>query len=104
MNVTDLISRLPKTDLHLHLIGSASVDTVLELAKRHPDRGVPTDRQALSDFYAFRDFSHFIEVYSVVDALVTTADDVKPWSSARPGTRRRALCGGRRSRSPPTPT
>ncbi len=57
MNVTDLISRLPKTDLHLHLMVSASVDTVLELAKRHPDRGVPTDRQTLSDFYAFRSAS-----------------------------------------------
>ncbi|MBC6449516.1 adenosine deaminase [Actinokineospora xionganensis] len=74
--MTDVIASLPKTDLHLHLIGSASVDTVLELAKRHPDRGVPTDREALADFYAFRDFPHFIEVYTAVDALVTTADDI----------------------------
>ena len=42
------IAGLPKAELHVHLVGSASVPTVLELARRHPDAGVPTDEAALA--------------------------------------------------------
>lgn len=71
------IAGLPKVEIHVHLLGSASVPTVLELARRHPDRGVPTDEGALRDFYQFTDFAHFVEVYLAVNALVRTADDVE---------------------------
>lgn len=70
------ISALPKVELHVHLVGSASVPTVLELARRHPDRGVPTDEQPLRDFYEFTDFTHFIKVYAMVNSLVRSGDDV----------------------------
>ena len=76
MSLSSLITALPKADLPLHLVGSASVDTVLELARRHPGAGVPTESAALERFYEFRDFAHFIEVYYAVDALVTTPEDV----------------------------
>jgi len=71
-----LVAGLPKAELHVHLVGSASVPTVLELARRHPDGGVPTDEAALAEFYRFTDFAHFIEVYIAVSALVRTAPDV----------------------------
>ncbi|MGH3496448.1 MAG: adenosine deaminase [Nocardioidaceae bacterium] len=70
------VAGLPKVELHVHLVGSASVPTVLELARRHPDGGVPTDESALRSFYEFRDFAHFIEIYIAVNSLVRTADDV----------------------------
>jgi aminodeoxyfutalosine deaminase len=73
----DWLGGLPKVELHVHLVGSASVPTVLELARRHPDSGVPTEEAALREFYAFSDFAHFIEVYIAVDALVRTAADVE---------------------------
>lgn len=72
----DFIAALPKVELHVHLVGSASMDTVLELAQRHPDRGVPTDAEALREFYEFTDFAHFIQVYIRVNSLVTTGVDV----------------------------
>ena len=72
----DFVSALPKTELHVHLVGSASADTVLELARRHPDHGVPTERHALVEFYEFTDFAHFIEVYVKVTRLVTSGADV----------------------------
>jgi len=67
---------LPKVELHLHLLGSASAPTVLELAGRHPHLGVPHDADQLTAFYAFRDFAHFIEVYGAVNALVRRPEDV----------------------------
>ncbi len=74
--VAAFVAALPKVELHLHLVGSASLDTVLALARRHPDGGVPTDREELRRFYAFTDFPHFLNVYRRVNQLVTTAADV----------------------------
>nr|WP_042181068.1 adenosine deaminase [Kibdelosporangium sp. MJ126-NF4]CEL14786.1 Adenosine deaminase [Kibdelosporangium sp. MJ126-NF4]CTQ96585.1 Adenosine deaminase (EC 3.5.4.4) [Kibdelosporangium sp. MJ126-NF4] len=72
----DFVAALPKAELHVHLVGSASIPTVLELARRHPDGGVPTEEQALKDFYEFRDFAHFIDNYIKVNALVRSGADV----------------------------
>ncbi|HKE20377.1 MAG TPA: hypothetical protein VKB80_36130, partial [Kofleriaceae bacterium] len=74
--IRELIAALPKVELHVHLVGSASIDTVLGLARRHPERGVPTDDAALRSFYEFTDFAHFIDVYLAVNSLVTSGRDV----------------------------
>lgn len=74
---TEFLAGIPKAELHVHLVGSAPLATVLELARRHPDRGVPTDEQALRSFYEFRDFAHFIDVYIAVNSLVRAAADVE---------------------------
>ena len=70
------ISALPKVELHVHLIGSTPAETVLALARRHPDRGVPTSAEGLREFYTFRDFPHFIDVYSAVSGLLTEPEDI----------------------------
>lgn len=70
------IHALPKVELHVHLVGSASVDTVLGLAKRHPEAGVPTDRDELARFYTFRDFDHFLKVYWAVQSMIRDRHDV----------------------------
>ena len=72
----DYIDALPKVELHVHLVGSASLPTVLELARRHPGHLVPTDEEALRKFYEFRDFPHFAEVYFAVNGLVRQPEDV----------------------------
>jgi aminodeoxyfutalosine deaminase len=72
----DFIAALPKVELHVHLVGSASVATVLGLARRHPERGVPTDEDSLRRFYEFTDFAQFIDVYVAVNALVTAGEDI----------------------------
>jgi aminodeoxyfutalosine deaminase len=70
------VAALPKVELHVHLVGSASVETVLALARRHPDRGVPTTAEELRAFYAFNDFPHFIDVYMAVSTLVSEPEDL----------------------------
>ena len=78
--VTDLssfIAGLPKAELHVHHVGSASPRIVAELAARHEGRTpVPADPAALADYFAFRDFAHFIEVYLSVVDLIRDAEDV----------------------------
>ena len=53
VDIAQFVAALPKTELHLHLVGSAAPETVLTLARRHPDGGVPTEPEALRQFYAF---------------------------------------------------
>jgi aminodeoxyfutalosine deaminase len=68
---------LPKAELHVHHVGSASLRTVAELAERHAgSTSVPTDPDALADFFTFTDFGHFIEVYLSVVDLLRTPDDL----------------------------
>ncbi|MDX3097378.1 adenosine deaminase [Streptomyces sp. ME01-24h] len=71
------IAGLPKAELHVHHVGSASPRIVAELASRHPDSKVPTDPAALAEYFSFRDFAHFIEVYLSVVDLVRDAEDVR---------------------------
>jgi adenosine deaminase len=74
-SIDAFIGRLPKVELHLHLVGSASVPTVLELAERHPDSTVPRSATELAAFYEFRDFPHFSQVYGAVSSLVREPAD-----------------------------
>ncbi|WP_320068006.1 adenosine deaminase [Micromonospora sp. RTGN7] len=78
--MTDLstfIAGLPKVELHVHHVGSASPRIVAELAARHTGRSpVPADPDALADYFAFRDFAHFIEVYLSVVDLIRDPEDV----------------------------
>jgi len=70
------IAGLPKAELHVHHVGSASPRIVSELARRHPGT-VPVDPEELAHFFEFRDFAHFIEVYLAVVDLVRTPEDVR---------------------------
>ncbi|MEU9402615.1 adenosine deaminase [Streptomyces sp. NPDC048242] len=71
------IAGLPKAELHVHHVGSASPRIVSELAARHPDSKVPTDPEALAEYFTFTDFAHFIQVYLSVVDLVRTPEDVR---------------------------
>lgn len=71
------IAGLPKAELHVHHVGSASPRIVAELAARHPSSAVPADEDALAEFFTFSDFAHFIEVYLSVVDLVRDAEDVR---------------------------
>lgn len=75
-SLADFIAGLPKAEIHVHHVGSASPRIVSELAARHPGT-VPSDLDALREFYRFRDFAHFVEVYLAVVDLVRTPEDVR---------------------------
>jgi aminodeoxyfutalosine deaminase len=75
-DLSSFIAGLPKAELHVHHVGSASPAIVSELAMRHPG-AVPVDPEALRRFFEFRDFAHFVEVYLAVVALIRTDDDIR---------------------------
>ncbi len=75
-SLTDFTLGLPKAELHVHQVGSASPRIVAELAERHPGT-VPADPDALREFFTFRDFAHFIDVYLAVVDLIRTPEDVR---------------------------
>jgi aminodeoxyfutalosine deaminase len=70
------VAGLPKAELHVHQVGSASPRIVAQLAARHPGT-VPADEDALADYFRFDDFAHFIRIYLAVVKLVRTAEDVR---------------------------
>jgi aminodeoxyfutalosine deaminase len=72
------IAGLPKAELHVHHVGSASPRVVAGLAARHEGTSkVPADPELLADYFTFRDFGHFIEVYLSVVDLIRDAEDVR---------------------------
>jgi aminodeoxyfutalosine deaminase len=77
-DLAGFIAGLPKVELHVHHVGSASPRIVAELAARHEGRTpVPADPAALADYFAFRDFPHFVEVYLSVVDLIRDPEDVR---------------------------
>ena len=70
------IAGLPKAELHVHQVGSASPRIVAQLAGRHPGK-VPSDPDDLARFFIFDDFAHFITIYLSVVDLIKTAEDVR---------------------------
>jgi aminodeoxyfutalosine deaminase len=76
--LTSFIAGLPKAELHVHHVGSASPRIVAELAARHEGHTpVPADPAVLADYFAFSDFAHFIEVYLSVVDLIRDPEDVR---------------------------
>lgn len=75
-DIAAFIANLPKAELHVHQVGSASPATVAGLAARHPGV-VPSDPDALADYFTFTDFAHFVEVYLSVVDLVREPIDVR---------------------------
>lgn len=71
------IARLPKAELHVHHVGSASPRIVAELAARHAgETPVPADPDKLAEYFTFTDFAHFIEVYLSVVDLIRDPEDI----------------------------
>jgi aminodeoxyfutalosine deaminase len=64
--MSTLAQLLPKAEIHVHLEGAIQPETLLQLATRH---GIPlpaSDLEGVREFYRFKDFLHFIEVYTLI--------------------------------------
>lgn len=71
------IKQLPKAELHVHLEGSITPGTLLELARQNKrlDALPARDEAGLQKWFTFSDFRHFIKVYLAISDLLRTPDD-----------------------------
>lgn len=77
MSLTSFIEQMPKVELHVHLEGSIQPETLLTLAKRNQVT-LPADTvEGLRQWYTFRDFSHFIQVYIAISKCICMVEDIE---------------------------
>ncbi|HEX2186406.1 MAG TPA: adenosine deaminase, partial [Chloroflexota bacterium] len=75
MSLESYLRAAPKAELHVHLEGSIRPATLLELARRN-GASLPAETEAgLREWFVFRDFAHFVEVYVAVSRCLKTAAD-----------------------------
>lgn len=77
MNLETFIRTMPKVELHVHLEGSIRPETLLELAVRNDVELPARSVEELRDWYAFKDFDHFVEVYLAAASCIRTPEDVE---------------------------
>ena len=69
------IEAVPKVELHVHLEGAIRPETLLELARRNGVE-LPADSvEGLREWFTYRDFDHFIEVFLTINRALMTAED-----------------------------
>lgn len=75
MSLNTYLRAAPKAELHVHLEGSIRPATLLMLAERNHISLPATTEAGLRDWFAYRDFDHFIEVYVTCTKCLRTMDD-----------------------------
>ncbi|MFW6074668.1 MAG: adenosine deaminase [Chloroflexota bacterium] len=79
------IERMPKVELHVHLEGSVYPSTLMKLAEKH-GRNLPfSDLDGAREWFQFRDFSHFVEIYIEICSNLRDEEDYSliTWEMAR---------------------
>jgi adenosine deaminase len=71
------ITEMPKVELHVHLEGAIAPETLLRLAGQHGVALPATSVAELRDWYTFRGFPHFVEIYLLISSCIRTADDIE---------------------------
>ena len=69
---SDFIHSLPKAELHLHLEGSVTAETLVELRKRHGKASTLAQAESL---YQYRDFNGFLMAFKTLTEDLQTPED-----------------------------
>jgi adenosine deaminase len=71
----EFLLRMPKVELHVHLEGSMRPAVLLELARRNGVALPADDEAGLAQWFRFRDFEHFVQVYLTCSKALRTPED-----------------------------
>ncbi len=75
MSLETYLQAAPKAELHIHLEGSILPENLLTLARRN-GVSLPADTvDGLRQWFIYRDFSHFIEIYLTITRCLRHAKD-----------------------------
>ena len=77
MSLREVIETLPKVELHVHLEGSIQPEALLKLAERNKEDLPAKDVAGLRDWFQFRDFPHFVEIYVAASKCIKTPADLE---------------------------
>lgn len=69
------IAALPKAELHVHLEGSIRPPVLLELARRNGVNLPADDEAGLAEWFRFRDFEHFVDIYLACSRCLRTPEN-----------------------------
>ncbi|MGA8670852.1 MAG: adenosine deaminase [Terracidiphilus sp.] len=72
-DITAFIRRLPKAELHLHLEGTITPATLVELSRRHDAQ--PLTLAEAEALYRFTDFTEFINAFKAVTRRLIAPED-----------------------------
>jgi adenosine deaminase len=76
-SIESFITKMPKVELHVHLEGSVKPETLITLASKYKIDLPAKNLDELKDWYTFKDFDHFIEVYSTISSCFRHVDDIE---------------------------
>ncbi len=68
---------IPKVELHVHLEGSMRPDVLLGLAKRNRVDLPASDVAGLREWFRFRDFDHFVDIYLTCSRCLRSPEDFR---------------------------
>jgi aminodeoxyfutalosine deaminase len=76
-DVREAVQALPKAELHLHLEGTISPETLVALSTRHDLESAdgPLTREAARSLYRYEDFHGFLMAFKAVTARLQTPED-----------------------------
>ena len=75
MKNADIISRMPKVELHLHLEGAFTLEFLLAQIQTYDPRHAPASLAELRQRFILRDFDHFIETWFWKNRFFRSARD-----------------------------
>lgn len=70
----EFLLRMPKVELHVHLEGSIPPASLLELARKHR-LDLPDSLTGLEEWFRFRDFEHFVQIYVTICRCLKAPED-----------------------------
>lgn len=71
------IQAMPKVELHVHLEGSMPPELLLTLSGKYAQTLPARDVDGLREWFTFRDFPHFVEIYIAIANTLRTPDDLE---------------------------
>jgi adenosine deaminase len=75
VSIDEYLRLAPKAELHVHLEGAIQPATLLQLAQRNNVEIPATTAGEVRDWFVYRDFDHFIEIFVSVCRCLKTAED-----------------------------
>lgn len=73
--IINILERMPKVELHLHLEGAIPLDALWELVKKYNGTGGVKSIEELKKKFQYTDFSHFIETWIWKNGFIREYED-----------------------------